>query len=45
MNILKLLNSNEVAMVSAGQIYWAYDENGVDQYFSLVLNIIRKGIE
>ena len=24
MNILKLLNANETAMVAAGQIYWAY---------------------
>ena len=33
MNILKSLNANETAMVTAGQIYWAYNEHGNPRYF------------
>ncbi len=33
MNILKLLNANETAMVTAGAIYWAFNANGRKRYF------------
>lgn len=33
MNILKLLNANETAMVTAGQIFWARHTNGQKRYF------------
>lgn len=33
MNILKLLNANETANVTAGQIYWARHTNGQKRYF------------
>ena len=33
MNILKLLSANETATVTAGQIFWAYDNNRDKCYF------------